>query len=88
MSDSARYPVPSDFSEAHITPERYREWYQQSIDNPEQFWSDRAGEFLDWQAPWTEVAEYDLASGSARWFSRRQAQCLGQLHRSAPSRAR
>ena len=69
MSDSARYPVPSDFSEAHITPERYREWYRQSIDNPEQFWSDRAGEFLDWQAPWTEVAEYDLASGSARWFS-------------------
>ena len=69
MSDSARYPVPSDFSEAHITPERYREWYRQSIDNPEQFWSDRAGEFLDWQAPWTEVAEYDLATGSARWFS-------------------
>ena len=68
MSDSARYPVPSDFSEAHITPERYREWYRQSIDNPEQFWSDRAGEFLDWQAPWTEVAEYDLANGSARWF--------------------
>ena len=69
MSDSARYPVPSDFSEAHIAPERYREWYRQSIDNPEQFWSDRAGEFLDWQAPWTEVAEYDLATGSARWFS-------------------
>ena len=68
MSDSARYPVPSDFSEAHITPERYREWYRQSIDNPEQFWSDRAGEFLDWQAPWTEVAEYDLATGGARWF--------------------
>ena len=68
MSDSARYPVPSDFSGAHITPERYREWYRQSIDNPEQFWSDRAGEFLDWQAPWTEVAEYDLATGSARWF--------------------
>ena len=68
MSDSARYPVPSDFSEAHITPERYREWYRQSIDNPKQFWSDRASEFLDWQAPWTEVAEYDLANGSARWF--------------------
>ena len=68
MSDSVRYPVPSDFSGAHITPERYREWYRQSIDNPEQFWSDRAGEFLDWQAPWTEVAEYDLATGSAQWF--------------------
>ena len=67
MTETTTYPVPAGFSDAHITPERYQKLYQQSLKDPDSFWSEQA-ELLDWREPWTTVTESDLANGTARWF--------------------
>lgn len=68
MSNEAIYPVPANFADAHITPEKYQEMYRQSLDDPETFWSNQASEFLSWDEPWDNVCESDLSKGHARWF--------------------
>jgi acetyl-CoA synthetase len=66
MTETTTYPVPAGFSDAHITPERYQTLYQQSLKDPDSFWSEQA-ELLDWHEPWTTVTESDLANGTARY---------------------
>ncbi|MDG2460235.1 MAG: acetate--CoA ligase [Luminiphilus sp.] len=67
MTESAVYPIPAGFSDAHITPEKYEVLYRQSLEDPDTFWSEQAA-LLDWHRSWTSVSEADLATGSARWF--------------------
>ncbi len=43
----------------------YEALYKQSIENPEKFWAEAAGE-LHWFEPWKKVLEWDLPW--ARWF--------------------
>ena len=68
MSNEAIYPIPSNFSDAHITPEKYHDMYRQSLEDPETFWSQQASEFLSWDRAWESVCQSDLATGHARWF--------------------
>ncbi|MEK9920521.1 MAG: acetate--CoA ligase, partial [Luminiphilus sp.] len=67
MTDSAVYPIPASFSDAHITPERYRTLYEQSLEDPDSFWSEQA-RLLDWQEPWSAVSDTNISTGTARWF--------------------
>ena len=67
MTDTATYPVPAHFGDAHITPERYQSLYQQSLDQPDIFWAEQA-QMLDWHTPWTHISETDLRTGAASWF--------------------
>ena len=68
MSTQDCYPIPESFGESHISPERYREWYRESLENPDAFWDARAKEFLDWEVPFTAVSSCDFEKGDARWF--------------------
>ncbi len=68
MSESAVYPIPANFKDAHISPERYASLYRQSIEDPTTFWGKAAGEFLSWDTPWDQVVEYDFTTGEATWF--------------------
>ena len=67
MTDTATYPVPAHFGDAHITPERYQSLYQQSLEEPDIFWAEQA-QMLDWHTPWTHISETDLRTGAASWF--------------------
>lgn len=67
MTDTATYPVPAHFGDAHITAERYQSLYQQSLDQPDTFWTEQA-QMLDWHTPWTRISETDLRTGAASWF--------------------
>ena len=67
MTDTATYPVPAHFGDAHITPERYQSLYQQSLEEPDIFWTEQA-QMLDWHTPWTHISETDLRTGAASWF--------------------
>ena len=67
MTDTATYPVPAHFDDAHITAERYQSLYQQSLDQPDTFWAEQA-QMLDWHTPWTHISETDLHTGAASWF--------------------
>ena len=72
MSEAVKemFPPESAFSErAHIkSMEQYRKMYQESIDDPEGFWSKMADEF-HWQQKWNKVWEYDFKDTiSIKWF--------------------
>ena len=69
MSEHPEYPVPARFSDAHITPDRYAEWYRASMEDPAAFWAARADEFLQWESPWHTVTHSNLATGEAQWFA-------------------
>ncbi|TGD70936.1 acetate--CoA ligase [Mangrovimicrobium sediminis] len=62
------HPVPANFRDAHINAEQYRSMYQRSIEDPDGFWGELAGEFLSWDQPWTRVVDYDFTKGEANWF--------------------
>jgi len=69
MSDPHIYHVkPQIAARAHITAETYQALYQQSIDQPEAFWDNQAGKFLNWQKPWDKVMDYDYPTAYIRWF--------------------
>jgi acetyl-CoA synthetase len=69
MSESAVYPVPEQWKEnAWINQDRYKAMYQQSIENPDQFWAEQAAEFLQWESPWQTVRDVDFSEGEATWF--------------------
>lgn len=69
MSNFPVHPVPEHFRDAHITPERYREMYQRSVEDPAAFWDQQAREFLSWDRPWDTVVDYDFREGRASWFA-------------------
>ncbi len=68
MSDSKVYPVPENFSNAHINAEQYQAMYRQSVDDPEGFWAQQAETFLSWYRPWDKVLEWDYHKAHIRWF--------------------
>ena len=68
MPDHGTYPIPAQFANAHITPESYATMYRQSLEDPDTFWAQRAGEFLTWDQPWTRLSDNDISQGKANWF--------------------
>ncbi|MBI4227906.1 MAG: acetate--CoA ligase [Candidatus Omnitrophica bacterium] len=58
--DPEVFPPPEALrAGAHITPERYAQWYRESIEQPEAFWARLATEHLEWMRPWTTVLRHD-----------------------------
>jgi len=49
------YPVPEEFKKtARLVESEYFERYQQSIDQPNEFWAEQAHK-LDWIKPFTQI---------------------------------
>ncbi len=61
MSEQVKtYPVKENIAQsAHFTSQSYQTLYQQSINDPETFWSEQAESFLDWSQPWNKTVEFD-----------------------------
>ncbi len=49
------------------TFEEYKNAYQKSVEEPEQFWADVAGNFL-WKKKWDKVLEWDFSKAQVEWF--------------------
>jgi acetyl-CoA synthetase len=70
MSEEKIYPVSIESADSsHLTKERYTEMYQQSIQSPEEFWAEQAGELLYWHQPWSEVYSGNFRTAEASWFT-------------------
>ncbi len=70
MSQSHKHPIPASIAErALITPEKYLQYYQQSVEEPEAFWGEQA-KVIDWIKPFTKVKNTSFAPGNIdiRWF--------------------
>src|SRR6188768_4174365 len=49
------------------TPEKYQEEYKKSIEQPEEFWSEIANDFV-WRKKWDKVLEWDFQKPEVKWF--------------------
>jgi acetyl-CoA synthetase len=47
--------------------EEYQSEYTKSIENPEQFWADKAEHFL-WRKKWDKVLEWNFTQPDVKWF--------------------
>lgn len=47
--------------------EEYQQAYQKSVDQPEEFWADIAGNF-QWRKPWLKVLEWNFTEPNIKWF--------------------
>ena len=69
MSEEKTYAVQKDAeSRAHIRNDQYLAMYAASIERPEEFWNQKADEFLTWTKPWDTLTESDFRKGTAKWF--------------------
>ncbi len=68
MFDISRFPHADAVSRAaELSQADYDRLYRQSIEHPEQFWTEQARR-LDWISPWSAVQDCDIRSGKAIWF--------------------
>ncbi len=69
MAEKIYIPSEKISSSSLIDENQYTKMYQQSIENPEVFWSEQAKN-LDWMNPFTSVKEtsFDLPDVSIKWF--------------------
>ena len=84
------YPVADDQvrDRSHIDSDRYLEMYEQSVGDPDTFWSERAREFIDWYSEWTEVYSHDFPTGHVSWFEGATLNaCANCIDRHLPARA-
>jgi acetyl-CoA synthetase len=47
--------------------QQYREAYQKSVDQPEEFWSDIAENF-EWRKKWDRVLDWNFKEPKIKWF--------------------
>ena len=70
MPQEKIYPVSKDPAQrSHLSKERFSELYQQSIDSPEEFWANQAGELLYWHKPWNSIVRSEFETANTEWFS-------------------
>lgn len=64
-----KHAIPAGLEDAHAGPEDYARLYDESIRDPQGFWS-REGQRLDWMTPYTKVKSTDFTLGqvSIKWF--------------------
>jgi len=51
-----------------FSEEKFQQFYDDSIANPNVFWATQAMEFLTWQQTWSQVSRSNMARGEIEWF--------------------
>ena len=69
MKDCKKYFPPREFQKkaAIKSFRQYKEIYKHSINDPRDFWAERAME-LHWFKKWEKVLEYDFTEAYVKWF--------------------
>jgi len=69
MSSEKTYPVPAAMQARTLMNDAdYQRLYAQSINDTDNFWAERANEFLDWYSPWHTVHSEDMPNANVSWF--------------------
>jgi acetyl-CoA synthetase len=62
------YDIHLSNNKSTISNTDYKEMYQKSIDNPNEFWQEQAYKFLTWDKDFTIVENVDFNKGQIAWF--------------------
>ena len=69
MSKERIYNPPQSILEnSNISDSEFEELYKKSLENPDQFWSEQADIYLDWDQRWSQVQETNIEKGEITWF--------------------
>ena len=69
MPKEVVYEVPDSLKkEALLSKEEYEELYEESLNNPKEFWSKQADSYLEWISPWETVYQSNFKNGEVSWF--------------------
>ena len=69
MTKEVVYEVPEFVKQdALLSEQEYEELYEESLNNPKEFWSKQASSYLEWISPWETVYESDFNKGEVSWF--------------------
>ncbi|NLT35706.1 MAG: acetate--CoA ligase [Gaiellales bacterium] len=68
MADE-KFPVPASMKDAWVNSmEQYQEMYDRSINDADNFWAEKAEEYLTWFKKWDKVQNHDWANAKVRYF--------------------
>ena len=69
MSEERVYSSPKEILEnSNISDSEVEALYEESLKNPDEFWSKQADFYLDWDEKWTKVKETNIKKGEIAWF--------------------
>ncbi len=70
LSEGRVFEPPTDGRDsAYIkSMDEYREIYKRSMEDPEGYWAERAGELVTWDKKWDKVLEWDFTRPEIKWF--------------------
>ena len=69
MTMSKIYEVEKGLAEtSHVNAQEYKRLYEESIENPDLFWSKQAAAFIDWEEKWEQVSRTNMREGQIAWF--------------------
>ena len=69
MTMSKIYEVEKGLAEtSHVNAQEYKRLYEESIENPDLFWSKQADAFIDWEEKWEQVSKTNMKEGQIAWF--------------------
>ena len=69
MPKEVVYEVPDSLKkEALLSKKEYEELYEESLNNPKEFWSKQADSYLEWISPWETVYQSNFKKGEVSWF--------------------
>ena len=63
-----KYPIMQSNRKPLIDAETYHSMYQESIENPDEFWAEQAEKFISWNSKWDRVSDVDFSQGKIAWF--------------------
>ena len=63
-----KYPIMQSNRKPLIDAETYHSMYQESIENPDEFWAEQAEKFISWNSKWDRVSDVDFSKGKIAWF--------------------
>ena len=62
------YPIMHSDKKPLINAETYQLMYEDSINNPDDFWAKQAEIFIDWDKKWDKISDVDFNKGKIAWF--------------------
>lgn len=67
--DNIIHSVPKDIEQsALVNRSTYRQWYEDAVRAPEEFWAQQARQYVSWMKPWQTVMSGSFAEANVRWF--------------------
>ena len=69
MSEDKIYPVSdTDSDNTYLNKDSFQKMYQHSIEAPEDFWAEQAGNLLHWHEPWKKITSGEFSKADSKWF--------------------